>query len=252
MSKTSVCEVFDLADEAGIAFEDVSALSEEEAYGLLFPDRNQPKIVYADPDWSCARKELARVGVTLKLPHEKYASGSTDGPVMGYGRFCREYRALTRARQFVCHIDHRPAKRIECDWSGLTMSVVNVIAGEVVTVYLFVATFPYSQYSYVEPTLDMRQGSWLKCHVRMFRFFGGSTSRLVPDNLKTGVISHPKEGDIALNDAYERLGEHYLCAIMPAGVYKPRHKPSVKGTVDKIATAIIARLRNEASRRLTH
>jgi transposase len=245
MSKTSVCEVFDLADEASIAFEDVSALSDEEAYRLLFPGRNQPETVYADPDWEYVHKELARVGVTLKLLHEEYASASTDGPIMGYGRFCREYRAFSKARQFVCHIDHRPAERIECDWSGPTMGVVNAITGEVVTVYLFVATLPYSQYSYVEPTLDMKQGSWLKCHVRMFRFFGGSVPRLVPDNLKTGVISHPREGDIVLNDAYERLGEHYLCAIMPAGVSKPRHKPSVEGTVGKIATAIIARLRNE-------
>lgn len=32
---------------------------------------------------------------------------------------------------------------------------------------------------------------------------------------------------------------------MPAGVRKPKHKPSVEGTVGKIATAIIAKLRNE-------
>jgi protease II len=33
--------------------------------------------------------------------------------------------------------------------------------------------------------------------------------------------------------------------IMPAGVNKPKHKPSVESTVGKIATAIIAKLRNK-------
>ncbi|MDD3890429.1 MAG: hypothetical protein PHR65_11010, partial [Syntrophomonadaceae bacterium] len=44
-------------------------------------------------------------------------------------------------------------------------------------------------------------------------------------NLKTGVIKHPKEGDIILNDAYEALGSHYVTAIMPTGVRKPKHYP---------------------------
>jgi hypothetical protein len=79
----------------------------------------------------------------------------------------------------------------------------------------------------------------------MYEFFDGVTVRTVCDNLKTGVISHPREGDIILNKDYEALGSHYMSAIMPTGVRKPKHKPSVEGTVGKIATAIIAKLRNE-------
>ena len=63
-------------------------------------------------------------------------------------------------------------------------------------------------------------------------------------NLKTGVITHPREGDIVLNKSYEDFSNHYCTAIMPAGVKKPKQKASVEGTVGKIATAIIACLRN--------
>ena len=91
----------------------------------------------------------------------------------------------------------------------------------------------------------MKQNTWLKCNKNMFEFFGGSTVRITCDNLKTGVISHPREGDIILNEKYEDLGNHYLTAIMPAGVRKPKQKASVEGTVGKIATAIIAKLRNK-------
>ena len=125
------------------------------------------------------------------------------------------------------------------------MKLADRMTGEVIDVYLFVATLPYSQYSYVEPCLNMKEASWLTCHSHMFDFFGGTTVRTVCDNLKTGVIKHPREGDILLNEAYEALGNHYSTAIMPTQVRKPKQKASVEGTVGKIATAIIARLRNE-------
>ena len=247
MSKTSVCEVFDRADEKGIIFTSVRDMTDEEVYRLLFPDKHLPVCAHADPNWDHIHKELSRVGVTLKLLHGEYVRrcGSDGDIAMGYNRFCQGYRTFTRQRNTVSHLTHKPAERIEVDWSGKTMQIVDEWTGEVTKVYLFVSCLPYSQYAYVEPTLDMTQDSWLRCHVRMFAFFGGSTPRLVPDNLKAGVTKHPREGDIILNDAYERLSEHYLCAVMPAGVKKPRHKPSVEGTVGKIATAIIARLRDD-------
>lgn len=115
---------------------------------------------------------------------------------------------------------------------------------KVYPVYLFVAALPYSQLAYVEPCLNMNEQTWINCNVHMFEYFGGVTLRIVCDNLKTGVITHPREGDIVLNQCYEDFSNHYCTAIMPAGVKKPKQKASVEGTVGKIATAIIARLRN--------
>ena len=69
--------------------------------------------------------------------------------------------------------------------------------------------------------------------------------KIVCDNLKTGVITHPKHGEIVLNDAYLSFAEHYQVAIMPAEVRKPKQKPSVEGSVGKIARKIIGMLRHE-------
>lgn len=49
------------------------------------------------------------------------------------------------------------------------------------------ATLPYSQYTYVELTSDMKEENWINAHVHMFEFFGGTTPLLIPDNLKMGV-----------------------------------------------------------------
>ena len=141
-------------------------------------------------------------------------------------------------------ISHKPGERCEVDWSGTDMHYIDTQTGELIKVHLFVATLPYSQYSYVEPCLKMDMDSFLRCHVHMYEYFGGVPTRTVCDNLKTGVVSHPKEGDIILTADYEALGEHYMTAIMPARVRKPKDKPSVEGTVSKIATAVIAKLRN--------
>ena len=124
------------------------------------------------------------------------------------------------------------------------MSYAVPATGEVITVYLFAATLPYSQYSFVDPCLDMKQHTWLRCHVHMYEYFKGVAIRTICDNLKTGIIKHPREGDIILNDEYDALAQHYMTAIMPARVKKPKDKPSVEGTVGNIATAIIARLRD--------
>ena len=64
------------------------------------------------------------------------------------------------------------------------MELADPDTGELTTVYLFVGTLPFSRYSYVEPTLDMKQDTWLLCHVHMFEHFGGSVPVIVPDNLK--------------------------------------------------------------------
>lgn len=122
---------------------------------------------------------------------------------------------------------HKPGVAVEVDWSGSTMSYVERTTGEIIKVYLFVSTLPFSQYSYVEPCLDMKQKTWLGCHIHMYEFFQEVPIRLVCDNLKTDVIKHPKEGDIILNDNYEALGQHYMTAIMPTGLRKPKMKPSV-------------------------
>jgi transposase len=64
--------------------------------------------------------------------------------------------------------------------------------------------------------------------------------RVVPDNLKTGVIKYPAEGEAVLNDAYRALAAHYSAAVLPGRVRKPKDKASVENTVDHVTTWVIA------------
>lgn len=247
ISKNSVSQVMNIAKERNIRFSDVRNLDEQDLYHMFFPDKYTVENMYRNPDYQYIHKELKKVGVTLKLLWNEYKDFCrTDNSIpMGYTKFCEGYGSYTISNRLTNHLEHKPGIITEVDWSGPKMSYVDIDTGEVITVYLFVATLPYSQYSYVEACLDMKQDTWLRCHIHMYEFFGGVTVRTVCDNLKTGVIKHPKQGDIILNEAYEALGSHYITAIMPTGVKKPRQKASVEATVGKVATAIIASLRNE-------
>lgn len=247
MSRHSVSDVFHIADEKKITYADIRLLDENEVYRMFFPDKFAVENLYEDPDYDYVHLELKKTGVTLKLLWQEYQGRCLQSDLipMGYTKYCEGYSLHTTAHNLTNHLENKPGVKIEVDWSGPTMSYIDTSTGEIVTVYLFVATLPYSQYSYVEPTLDMKMDTFIRCHVRMYQYFQGVSTRTVCDNLKTGVVKHPKEGEIILTPDYEALGLHYMTAIMPTGVRKPKQKPSVEGTVGKIATAIIAKLRND-------
>lgn len=250
MSMESVCEVFNIADERQITWEQVKDMPEDEVYHLFYPEKHARESVFEEPDWDYVHKEMAKVGVNLRLLHDEYKDACLrqHKVAMGYTKFCEGYGDHVTANSLTKRIDHKAGVSCEVDWSGPTLGkgLVNATTGEVAKVYLFVGVLPFSQKAYFEPTLDMKERTWLNCHVHMFEYWGGVPERCVCDNLKTGVVKHPREGEIVLNDAYEALGEHYMTAIMPAQVRKPKQKASAEGTVKDAATWVIAKLRNVA------
>ena len=246
VSKHSIARTIERAEQRNITFADVSEKPEGEVYSLLFPERQASNRIYAVPDYAYVTQELRKVGVTLKLLHEEYLDDcKSNGKVaVQYSKFCSDYESYRIKSGYTNRVIHKPGARIEVDWSGPTMKYTDRASGCDVKVYLFAATLPYSQFSYIEPCLSLDQQNWMSCNINMPNHFGGVTPRVICDNLRTGIIQHPREGEIILNDEYENLAEHYGFGILPAGVRKPKHKASVEGTVGDVATAIIAKLRN--------
>lgn len=247
MSRRSVTAVIEAADAVGVGWDDVAELPDGDVYAKLFPGRGEFESVFAQPNWGLVHREMARVGVTLKLLHAEYVETcvAAGDPAMGYDRFCKTYQRHVLVTGAASRVGHKAATTVEVDWSGPTMALTDPVTGGQQRVYLFVACLPFSRYAFVWPTLDMRQETWLRAHVAMFEFFGGSVPRVVPDNLKTGVIKHPRDGEIVLNDSYRELAAHYSAAVLPGRVRKPKDKASVENTVAHVATWIIAGLRSQ-------
>ena len=247
VSQNSVASIKEVYDRCDKDWDEIKAMSDDELYGFFYPHKFSPRNRFAPVDYAYVHKELKKTGVTETLLWQEYCSRCDEEGVSHccYTTFANGYRRYLSARNYTSHIDHKPGETLEVDWSGPTMSYSDPDTHEKVTAYLFVATFPYSQYTYVEAAVSMDEASWLSCNIHMLEFFEGTPRSIKCDNLKTGVKSHPRRGEIILNDAYLSFAEHYGIAISPAGVRKPKQKASVEGAVGKIARKIIGMLRNE-------
>ncbi|WP_028274848.1 IS21 family transposase [Atopococcus tabaci] len=212
---------------------------------FLFPEKQAIEKGYFPPDWETVHKELQKKNVTLKLLHMEYAQRARDGGKIPYAyrTFAENYGKYAKKYKATMPIHRKPGEILEVDWAGSTLSLNDRATGEKLTVYVFVATLPYSQYSYVEGFLDMQSSSWLTGHIHAFEYFQGVPESIVPDNLKTGV-NKPKGSEPILNEAYRELADYYHTVIVPGRVRKPKDKPSVEGTVGFISRQIIAALRN--------
>lgn len=160
-----------------------------------------------------------------------------------YRTFCENYGKYAKKYKLTMPIRRKPGEVMEVDWAGSTLQIIDRSTGEKIPAYVFIATLPYSQFSYVEAFLDMKSANWLIAHIHALEYFGGVPETLVPDNLKTGVTKAHREEPL-LNEAYREFADYYRTVIVPSRVRRPKDKASVEGTVGYISRQIIAPLRN--------
>ena len=61
----------------------------------------------------------------------------------------------------------------------------------------------------------------------MYEYFCGVTKILVPNNLKTGIISNKKHEDPVTNPTYQELADQYQTALLPARVLASKDKATI-------------------------
>lgn len=249
ISRNTVSKVVNARKAAQLEWEAVSQYSESELKAVLFPTQgSNQKDIYVPLDMDYLMGELRKPGVTRKLLWEEYVKechASGERLPYQYSKFCALLTQGMEQAKATMYFEHVAGEKVEVDWAGTTYHIVDVTTGELQTVYFFVATLPYSQLTYVEATLNMKEEQWINAHIHLFHFLQGSPKLIVCDNLKTGVIKHPKQGEIILNAAYQEMADYYHCAIIPAKPRTPKGKASVEGAVGQITTQIIAKLRHD-------
>lgn len=212
---------------------------------FLFPEKQAVEKGYFPVDWEKVHKELQKKNVIFALLHNEYSTEVREGGKIPYAyrTFTEKYGKYAKKYKLTMPIRRKPGEIVEVDWAGSTLNITDRSTGEVLPAYIFVATLPYSQLSYVEAFLDMKSTNWLTAHIHAFEYFGGVPEALVPDNLKTGVTKAFRNEPI-LNEAYRELADYYRTVVVPSRVRKPKDKPSVEGAVGHVSRQIIASLRN--------
>jgi len=229
------------ARAAGLSWEQVEALSDDELEARLYPAVAQAS-QRAEPDCSWVHRERHRPGVTLELLHHEYLEQHPGG--LGYTSFCDRYRVWLRRRGLFMRQVHEAGDKLFVDYSGKKPRIVDAETGEVTEVELFVAVLGASSYTYAEATATQRGPDWIASHVRALEYFGGATAAMVCDQLKSGV-SRACRYEPEAQRTYEELAEHYGTTVLPARPKRPRDKALVEVGVQVVQRWILARIRNE-------
>ncbi|WP_415980264.1 IS21 family transposase [Faecalicoccus pleomorphus] len=244
VSRNTVKSVFEIADIKGLYWSQAQNMEEDQIQEYLFGS-NDLDLVYQMPDFEYIHKELLKEDVTLKNLWDEYVDQcrSSSKPAYQLSNFYRLYAEYVKKNNLTMHIHRKPGHQMMVDWDGKTAEITDRYTGEIIKAYLFVAVLPFSMYAYIQACPSMDSNQWIDCHINAFHYFGGTARLLVPDNLKTGVVSHKKYEDPVLNRSYQEMADHYDIAVLPARVRKPKDKGAVEGTVRNITTAILGHLR---------
>lgn len=212
---------------------------------LFYPDADtRTSARFQVPDWPAIHQELKRKGMTKQLLWEEYTQ-QYPNRCYSYSQFCDRYRHWRGRQKRSMRQSHKAGEKCFIDYCGQTVPIINADSGEIHEAEVFVAVLGASNKTFAEATWSQQLPDWLGSHVRMFDYFGGCTTMVVPDNLKSGVTRACRY-DPDLNPSYQQWAEHYQIAVVPTRPYKPKDKAKAEVAVQIVERWILARLRHHS------
>lgn len=185
--------------------------------------------------WLRERRELIDTqrgaGVEVQAMFERLRS--EHGFAGSYSTLRRFVKELSGGqREVFCRVETAPGEEAQVDfgYAGLCQGR---------KVWVFVMTLSWSRHMYIQFVHDQSTATWLDCHERAFRHFGGVPARLVVDNLKAAMFSHLVH-DPVVAEPYRRLARHCGFVISPNRPRTPRHKGKVESGVHYVKRNMLA------------
>ena len=186
------------------------------------------------PDYEEAAKLMAtRKNMTLMFLWNRYKKKCEEegARFYQYSQYCELYNKWCEENYETAHFDAVIAQKMEVDFAGQTFTMMDPVTGEIMTIVVFVAILPYSQYIYAEGMLSTKEPQWIDVNNHALDFFGGVPALVVCDNCKQAVIVNQDWIEPELNKDYADWADHYGTVILPAKVRKPKFKSSVENAV---------------------
>lgn len=245
VAKSTISDYIKRFKNSGLDIEQINLLNDDELKLKLFPEHASVVVSKkAMPDMNYLHKEMKlrkKTKITLMLLWEEYKENNPDGYC--YSQFRFHYRRYKQTLNPSMRQTHLAGEKLFVDYSGLTMPIYNQRTGEVDTAQIFVAVLGASGYTFVHATHSQKQEDFIYSHVMCYNFFGGVPRVVVPDNLKSAIISNNKNG-VVVNESYADLNRHYGIAVEPARPRKPKDKSKAEQGVQAIQRYILARFRH--------
>ncbi|MCR8983319.1 hypothetical protein, partial [Brevibacillus laterosporus] len=171
-SRQKVTGIIQLAERKGLMCPLDEEMDDKWIEEFLFPEKSMEASGRQPLDFEYIHKELAKPNVTLSLLHHEYeAESRTNNKIpYSYRSFVRHYSRYAQKYKATLRIRRKPGEIMEVDWAGSTAFIIDRDTGEKVKAYIFVATLPCSQLSFVKTFLSMDLHSWIDAHVHAYNY----------------------------------------------------------------------------------
>ena len=187
-------------------------------------------------------RELERKHVTRHLLWREYLEKHPSG--YRYTQFCYHLNQQLTARRPTAVLQHEAGEKLFVDFAGDTLEYIDRETGEVITVQVFVACLPYSDYAFCMAVGTQSTDDFLYALSCCLEHLGGIPKIVVPDNLKAAVIKADRY-EPELNRVMEDFANHYGLVVCPTRVRHPKDKARVENQVRIIYSRVYAKLRNQ-------
>jgi transposase len=128
--------------------------------------------------------------------------------------------------QRTMRLNFSPGEAAQVDF-GSGPKLRDPVSGVLISTWVFIMTLCWSRHQYAEIVWDQKIPTWLGCHQRAFRFFGGVIKKVILDNPKC-AITKACIRDPEVQRAYAELAEIYDFQLSPC----PPRDPKKKGRVE--------------------
>jgi transposase len=153
----------------------------------------------------------------------------TQGYTGGYS-ILKEYVRLVRPvrKPAFLMLEFAPGECAQVDWGSLGSVAVGSTRRRL---SFFVMVLCHSRLMYVEFTVMEGMEHFLSCHRRALEYMGGSPLKVMIDNLKVGVLEHPRGEAARFNPRYLDFAAHYGFTPVACPVAKGNEKGRVENGV---------------------
>jgi transposase len=176
-------------------------LSEAKAAPVLGPYKAQIEALLAENE-RLPRKQRYTSGKIYRALRQAGYQGA-ESTVRYY---VAQRRKAVRRPAIYLPLTYDPGLDAQMDWGEATV----IMAGEQVTVQLFIMRLCYSRKLFVMAFPSQRQEAFLLGHVLAFGYFGGVPQRIIYDNLKTAVQAILEGRNRLEQTTFVRFRSHYL------------------------------------------
>ena len=225
IGSSTVTLIMNRFKESGVSLEDLGSMEPEKVEAMFYPPENLRRKDIPLPDFDQIHLRMTQMEhPDLSFLWLEYKESNPNGYQMTqfyklYNDYLKEHYGVDKVSM---PVERVPGEKMYIDWVGDTPELLlDPNTGELKKVHVFTTTLGFSSIVYAEIFPDEKMPSFIAGVVHALQFYGATPKYLVPDNLKTAVTSHNRDG-LVLNSVFADLEDYYDVIVLPPPPRKPK------------------------------